>query len=140
MLAVIRNGRLIPRAAMLALIAGALIVRVLIPQGWMPAATGGGFSLTICTGMGPMRVTDSPGVAMSPRGMHHMPAGQDHGSGDHPCTYASAVMAMAEPLLPMLDLLAPMAATIPAASSTAVSLGRGLAAPPPPSTGPPSNF
>lgn len=130
-----------PRAAALALIACALFLRFLVPQGWMPMQTGQGWRITLCSGSGPMIAAP----AMTMPGMthamampaHHLPA-DNWDAGDHPCAFANLALALNDPgtpvpLLPRLLLSAWIAG--PAAL---VAIGRGLAAPPPPATGPPT--
>ena len=126
-----------PRAAMLALFGCVLLLRLAVPSGWMPIVDGSGVHLTICTGMGPMAAPSAGMQAMMARDHHRMPTGQDHPDGDHPCPFAGFALSLAEPFSPALD---PGAITIAAtvlAITTAVAVGRGLAAPPPPATGPP---
>ena len=125
-------------------VAVALAVRLLVPAGYMPMA--GKAGLEICAGqnadfaaMGAM-----PRMAAMP---HHagMPMhGMDHGKAtpgdhDHDCGFASAVGGSADlPDLILPAMLAPVA--LPAAFVAQLHLrpGLGLAAPPPPKTGPPS--
>jgi len=103
--------------------------RVLIPSGFMIAQTRGGFPLVICTGHGPLDLSGAGD-----------PFHGKKSSSDAPCAFAGH------------------AATTPPASfvvSAAVGLvyfapaidrrgdlvpGRGLAAPPPPSQGPPPSI
>ncbi|WP_246331953.1 hypothetical protein [Sphingomonas chungangi] len=118
----------------LAVLACAMALRILVPEGWMPVSDTQGFHITMCSGSGPM---DMP-MAMPGMTMKHGKA--DHGPQpmqDHPCTFAHLGLAFAEPLLPVLDLPPAQEAEAPAARPFAVTIGRGLAAPPPPSTGPP---
>lgn len=121
----------------LAIVAGALFLRILVPQGWMPVETGGGWRITLCSGTGPMTM-DMPGsTASAMKGMHDGHGRQDGGSADHPCAYSSLAMALDEPPPLILDLPRPLIETWGAATGIEVAIGRGLAAPPPPSTGPP---
>lgn len=122
-----------PRAAVLAVIALALLARLAIPAGWMPMADAHGMRLTICTGMGPL---DAPDHAMA--GMDHKRGDHQQDNGDHVCPFAGAAMALVEPTLPTLDLPAIALHGETASRPIAVAVGRGLAAPPPPATGPPS--
>ena len=127
-----RSLTAIQRRLLLALFACAMLLRVAIPEGWMPITDAGGIRLTICTGMGPVEtMADMPGM-----NHHKAPAGQDQ--GDHPCTFAGLGMAAALPDLPPSPIL-PGAAAMPTLIVLGiVSVGRGLAAPPPPATGPPA--
>jgi len=119
------------RRLLLAVFACAMLLRIAIPEGWMPVTDAGGWRLTICTGMGPLEMmADMPGM-----GHHKAPAGQDQ--GDHPCTFAGLGMAAALPDLPPAPDL-PAAISVPTLIMLGiVAVGRGLAAPPPPATGPP---
>ena len=116
------------------LLALALAVRIATPAGWMFAPSDGhGLpQLVICTGHGPEPL--APAVGKSGQ-----PANAPDKSSDHPCVFAGH----GAPTPPAL-----IAATVPAPVVTSVGLsptrladqrpGRGLAAPPPPSQGPPT--
>lgn len=123
----------------LAVIACAMALRMLVPLGWMPVSDGHGFRITMCTGSGPMDMA----VAMPGMAMHHGDdhTGQDHGQQpmqDHPCTFAHLALSFAEPVLPVLALPPLARAEALAARPLTLAIGRGLAAPPPPATGPPA--
>lgn len=153
MLDSIRSGRAMPRGLMLALLASALLLRILVPAGWMPASDGR-FAIVPCSGSGELGAPEpSPAAHAGHHGYgthdahasHASHAGQDkpghhqhqQGQADHPCTFAGLGFAFAEPVLPAPP---PPPALLMAARplpALAVSVGRGLAAPPPPSTGPP---
>ena len=113
---------------MLALIGLALAVRLLVPAGWMPAE-GRGFAITLCTGSG------AQAVWIDGKGNIHKRAPAT--APDHPCAFAGIAA-------PMLDGEAPLAILAPAAIRHAAltrplaAIGQGLAAPPPPATGPPA--
>jgi hypothetical protein len=113
-----------------ALLALALFVRALVPAGWMPVAGPHGVHLALCPDQAPVAHA-APG--------HH--GGGEHGEApapDQPCAFAGLGLAADAP--PPLLVIAP--ASIAAAPvqvlRTAVAVGRGLAAPPPPATGPPA--
>jgi hypothetical protein len=119
----------------LVVLACALGLRMLVPQGWMPVSDTHGFRITMCTGTGPMDMT----VTMPGMTMHDGKAGHDQQPmQDHPCTFAHLGLALAEPGLPALILPPISRAEAVAAKAFAVAIGHGLAAPPPPSTGPPA--
>lgn len=125
MAALLRSGG---TTAVLALFALAALLRLAVPAGWMPAA-GSGFSITICTGTGPVQ------VRAATRDGHGTPAGHDR--DDSGCPFAALGAALAAPLVPLGAfpiVVAPVAGVVAAA---VVAVGRGLAAPPPPATGPP---
>lgn len=138
MLAAFRSRRAAPQRLALAMIACALLVRVLIPQGWMPAQTADGWQITICTGTGPMQMEMPASMASAMKGMHHGSGDQDHNASDHPCAFSSLAMALDEPPLPVLDLPKMTVGAWLTGLPTVIGVGHGLAAPPPPATGPPS--
>jgi hypothetical protein len=121
-----RNGS---RGALFALAFLALLLKILAPPGFMVAERTDGlpFPLVICTGQGSL-LLDS--------GKHSSPAQKP--ATDTPCAF-SGHGAGAPP--PSLDpAAAPSLADwrLPDAHAPAdLALGRGLAAPPPPSQGPP---
>ena len=139
MVSVVRSEHRL-RAIALALVACALALRILIPPGWMPARTGDGWTITICTGTGPMRIAMPAGIVKSTSDAHEAPAKHGPAAGDHPCAFAGATPlfhtpAAAPPPVPMIG-----PAADPLIRAAAVAIGRGLAAPPPPATGPPHSF
>jgi len=75
-----------------------------------------------------------PGMA----GMHHAPGDTKQDHGDHVCPFTGVAMALAAPTLPTLDLPPIIENEGTQSPRFAVAVGRGLAAPPPPATGPPS--
>lgn len=116
------------------LLAMALLVRLIVPTGWMPVA-GNGYAITLCTGAGMISAwVDDKGVV-------HKDGKGPAQKSDHPCTFAgfSADLASAN-AFPVLDGLAIFASLIVRGTNRAVSVGRGLAAPPPPQTGPPASL
>ena len=117
------------RGRLIALLALALFVRALVPTGWMPVVTAEGVRLQLCAGQA------MPPVA----GMHHShQQGEKQGLPDHPCAFAGLGLA-ADTAPPLVVLaVAPVPGTGPAPRLFAVAVGHGLAAPPPPATGPPA--
>ena len=130
-------------ASLLALIGAAILVRALVPAGWMPAHTADGFAIELCAGLTPggdprdvraardLLTTALTGAAQQGGGHDDHPDPGD----PPPCTFAGltpfAPPAAAAPT-------APLAAAIPALPfALAAAVGRGLPAPPPPATGPP---
>jgi hypothetical protein len=131
----LRSVREMPRAVILAVLALALLARLAVPAGWMPVTDADGARLTICTGMGAL---DAPRHAMPGMAERHGSGDHKQSGDDHVCPFAAVALALAQPALPSIDLL-PM--VLPGAVPLlriAVAVGRGLAAPPPPATGPPS--
>lgn len=114
----------------IALLALALFVRALVPTGWMPVATANGVRMELCAGQ-----------AMPTQAMAGMKHGHDQGKQalpDHPCAFAGLGLAadIAPPLVVVALALMPPPMLAP--RGLAVAVGRGLAAPPPPATGPPA--
>jgi len=117
----------------LAAIAFALLLRVLIPAGWMPATdANGAIRISICTGMGAETAyidRDGKLHKEAPGGTHHDP---------QPCGFGALAQGLTGAPAPALLLPLVAATAIELVTSHTVSIGQGLAAPPPPSTGPPS--
>lgn len=128
------------------ILACALAVRVLIPAGFMIGQTASGArALVLCPGQ-----NDAPAMP----GMHHdmahmMPDGsmmsghdtgkQSHDPGtDRPCAFAAVGLAVDTPISAPLPAPAPPPAFIGLHTQAPSAPGRGLAAPPPPATGPPA--
>lgn len=121
------------------LIACALFARIVVPQGWMPSQGAEGWRITLCAGTGPMTMAMPEAIATALDKNGH-PASDGHQPGDHPCSFAAVAAALDGP--PAVAVALPMlaAAVWRPASIFAVSVGQGLVAPPPPSTGPPSTL
>jgi hypothetical protein len=122
-------------AAWLLVLLLVLFIRAAVPQGWMlDTGADGRLTVTLCDGM----AHDAPMTMsmMMPGHRHdHRPADQ---APDHPCAFAGAAMAAALPGLAPLALPAPITAAPATLAAHTVAIGRGLAAPPPPPTGPPA--
>jgi len=115
-----------------AMILLALALRVIIPSGFMPSSERG-FALTICTGM------DTQTVWMDKSGKLHKEDPSKGKSVEHqPCAFAGAAMAADVLSADFQVAMAPVALAIPVFAKREVSIGAGLAAPPPPAIGPPS--
>lgn len=114
------------RSGFTALAALALLVLIFVPRGFMPSGETGPPHLVICTGHGPLVLSTGAGKpAKAPRPEQPC-AFAAHGAGaraptPHPLGGAAIAFAM--------SVVAPVGDATP---------GRGLAAPPPPSRGPPS--
>lgn len=132
----------------LALLALALLLKTMVPAGWMPSFEDGGVRLILCSGWQPAK--PQPAVAPAARhgGHHAMAAAPSHGSGhgddgdrqddtQHPCTFAGAALPWLGAADPAPDLAAFLPREAHASFPLLVGVGRGLAAPPPPATGPP---
>lgn len=114
------------------LVALALFARLLVPAGFMPSADGRP-GLVICTGQGAMTMPMAaiPDDRRAPR--------NDSGhQDDHVCPFAAMAMAAAT-LSPAASVMMPFRLFDVAhdADPVAPRPGLGLAAPPPPKTGPP---
>ncbi len=109
-----------------ALAALALLVQVLVPQGFMASAGHGAPGLVICTGHGPLTLGQHDHSGKAPK------------SASNPCAFAVHGGAAPPPSLARLERLRfdPAPATL--ARAFDLVPGRGLAAPPPPSQGPPT--
>lgn len=110
----------------------ALSMRVAIPSGYMPSSERG-FALTICAGM------DSQTVWMDKSGKLHKEDPSKGKSVEHqPCAFAGAAIAADFPANALQIAMPPVALAAPVFAKREVSIGSGLAAPPPPAIGPPS--
>ena len=118
----------------LAFVVLALLLRVMVPAGWMPNASARGYAITLCTGMGAVSAwVDGDGRIHKSRPGENRP--------DHPCVFSGFGAAVHLPSLSAIAIASPLAQAMPVPiAQTAVAIGRGLAAPPPPPTGPPATF
>ena len=122
------------RFGWLLLIVAALLARSIAPEGWMPVVNAaGGIEITICNGTGP-----DDRMVIAPDGKLHRKAPANNQQGDHPCAFAG--VGMASPPTPIAAVSAPafFVSIVPALGHERIVPGRGLAAPPPPQTGPPA--
>lgn len=134
-----REGMPRAQAWRLALVLCALLIRALLPSGLMVAATpAGALTVTLCSGRGPVEVlVDDQGRLINPDVIASSGAG-DHGDGDRarhdaPCAFAGLLA----PALPVEALPPVVPPTVAAPRVATTGVGTGLAAPPPPATGPP---
>lgn len=129
------TARLLARDAFLALALLAIVLKVMVPAGFMPSAetrNGLPFALVLCTGDGAKVV--EPGDALDARHGDK----SDKAGHDAPCPFAAqGAAAPPPPVVAAIaaDLVAYAAPLLP--PTRALAPGRGLAAPPPPPTGPP---
>jgi hypothetical protein len=125
----------------------ALAMRVLVPAGFMVGHTASGApALVLCPGQNEAPVATPMHHDMA----HMMPDGSmmsgDHDAGkqshdpgtDRPCAFAAVGLAVDMPIPAPLLAPAPPPAFVALLSQAPGNPGRGLAAPPPPSTGPPT--
>ena len=129
----------------LTLVVMALAVRALVPSGWMVAPGADGIPrLALCSGTGVMDLKAGAAadatMDQAMPGMHHGAGGHDNAPShpDHPCAFSGAALASNLPAVDLPNPLVPIAAPAPRLRSLSVAVGRGLAAPPPPQTGPPA--
>jgi hypothetical protein len=121
------------RFAWLMLLVGVLLARGVTPEGWMPVAgAAGGIEIALCNGHGP-----DDALVLTPDGKLHHKAPANGQSGDHPCAFAGVGTADAPPV-PAIVAPASHSHAPQVLADTATIPGRGLAAPPPPATGPPA--
>ena len=107
----------------------ALAVRMVVPAGFMLGESSAGPTIVICSGSGPMTMT-LPGV----------PAKHDGKAdkADHPCVFTATHVAAPAPVPSSDAVVLRVAAAAPMSVSRDLRPGLGLAAPPPPKTGPPT--
>ena len=118
------SRRILRHPGLLILALAALWMQALVPQGFMVASASTGPALVICTGHGPLQGSDHSGKAPKP-------------SSDAPCIFAAHGAVSTPPLAALLPAHAPATAIVDSQSFVRQTPGRGLAAPPPPSRGPP---
>jgi hypothetical protein len=111
------------------LVALALAVRLAAPSGWMLAPGDHGPRIVICTSHGAETLGGDPAKT---------PGRQPDKSADHACIFAGAHLAPTPPS----PVVTPRTSPAPIAEALVATLadqrpGQGLAAPPPPSHGPP---
>ncbi len=114
---------------MLTLAAIALVLQVMVPSGFMLSAPAGqSLQVVVCTGHGPLQ-------AVLDLGKSKAPAPKDKSAA--PCVFAGHGAAATSPLAPTSTQIAWVPAAIAAPRlADQVTVGRGLAAPPP-ARGPP---
>ena len=107
----------------------ALIVQALTPPGFMVARQDGHAAIVICTGHGP---------ASSLSDLLGHPGNAPQSRHDAPCAFAGLALGAAPPLMSMILRPVSLATEVALIARFDLIPGRGLAAPPPPSQGPPS--
>lgn len=142
------------RAGLALLLAVTLLMKLLVPVGYMATATAAGFRFELCSGVRGQPVSmPQAGAHDQQAGNHHMAdhhaasgerqaAGESHDKGhgskpDMPCAFAGVTAAADGAASPALEAPLQVPSTDSAPRPLAVAVGRGLAAPPPPATGPP---
>ncbi|MET0365327.1 MAG: DUF2946 family protein [Sphingobium sp.] len=130
------------RALFGALVAFVLAARLLAPAGFMPVVSSHGVMVTLCTGQGAVKMMVERESAAEGRlgkaSGQHDPA---DGSANEHCPFASATAA---PSLPSAEVVPVLAAWHLPTGPIAFALKTGwiarIAAPPPPSSGPPASL
>ena len=117
----------------------ALAVRIVVPQGYMWSSGANGMpEMTACSAEAmPLAVTPLATAALAAQ--HHSDQRDHDGkSVDHPCAFAaaSAAVDLAVAVHPAASIS--FEREVPVSSRLVATPGRGLAAPPPPKTGPPA--
>ncbi|KEQ50193.1 DUF2946 family protein [Sphingobium chlorophenolicum] len=135
MMGVIRRSES-ARGLLAALALLVLAIQLIAPSGFMPVRTEHGVVVTLCTGQGAVNVVVEREQAP---GKHQAP--DDGAQGQQHCPFAASVQPSLPPLL-LAD--APLPAWQLGFGPIAFALKTGwiarLAAPPPPSSGPPATF
>lgn len=127
---------------LLAMVGAALLMRALIPAGWMPAHGAHGFALELCSGRTPGG--DAEQLRAARALLEAALAGTSQGQSDNaksdasdqPCAFAGLAHAAPPAIAPESPSPTPQASAIQPLALVA-AIGRGLPAPPPPATGPP---
>lgn len=114
-------------------IALGLLLRAIVPAGWMPAG-GDGLLIILCTETGPVEAwLDADGR------LQEKPA--DHKQAQNElCDFLSFSSTVLHLAVAGLTARPPALARILPFGLVETDIGRGLAAPPPPSTGPPTHL
>ena len=120
------------RAMAMALATLAIALRILLPAGFMLQTSGRDLpGLVICTGQGAMTLA-ADGTLQS-----DTEDGSAANTETHPCAFSSAVVGFTAPLAVGVALSLPLSSPVTAPRLMTQRPGLGLAAPPPPTTGPP---
>ncbi len=72
------------------MLACALVMKILVPAGFMPVVSGGRVTIKICGGIAPAQKVMSPMTAMAitTPGMAHHPGKSDHQEREMPCAFS----------------------------------------------------
>lgn len=109
-----------------------LLLRVLVPSGFMPVEANGRIVVQLCNGYGPASVVIDLGK--------EKPA-DEHKASDHPCNFAGGFAGgLLPPMLEPMAVEALPAIFLPFGAAIADLTVHRLAAPPPPAIGPPLNL
>lgn len=126
------------RAAMIVLLLCVLAVRVVVPQGFMwGSGADGSRALVLCSGSGAQALTPVAAAALAAQHRSDQ-RDQDGKTADHPCAFAAASLVVDLPGDGHPIATEPARAAAPTLLHIFARPGLGLAAPPPPKTGPPA--
>ncbi|WP_374945088.1 DUF2946 family protein [Sphingomonas sp.] len=126
----LRQYLLCHRALAASLVALALLMKVLVPTGYMLGTSTGSITVELCSGYGPAKMT-MPGMA------HHGGDKSDHGKAEQPCAFSglsAPSLAATDPILLALALAFIIATAFRAPTPVLVQARAFLR---PPTTGPP---
>jgi hypothetical protein len=129
----LRHLRTIDHRVVLALFACAMLLRALVPAGWMPVTGADGMiRISMCTGLGAQTMW------IDRDGQIHKDAPVSESHDPQPCGFN--VLGLGLDIAPVLALSSPIfnPEIIARRAKQTLAIGHGLAAPPPPSTGPPN--
>lgn len=117
------------------LVGAAMLLRLAVPAGWMPAqADDGSIRISLCTGYGTVE------AVLAADGTVHTGSDipdQEKQAPQQQCPFTAAAMPLAGADPVGLSAVPPHDEIRPVGASFVAVPGRGLAAPPPPATGPP---
>jgi Protein of unknown function (DUF2946) len=118
---------------MLALLALTLAIRVIVPSGFMPTTDASGMvRISMCSGMGPQTAW------LDKSGRIHKEAPTHSQHDPQPCGFSVLGLGLDVQATSAVVIEHFSASELRPLSRQTLSIGHGLAAPPPPSTGPPS--
>jgi hypothetical protein len=115
------------------LVFAALLMRALFPAGWMPSAEKGQM-ITLCTGTGVEKAWLGHDGTIKNAPPEQTDDDKNHGNNS--CVFSGVAVANLDQM-DAPELLTVTIATQKLKPINSVTIGRGLAAPPPPATGPP---
>ena len=129
-------------APLMALLAFAFLLRIIVPAGWMPAHGEIGFIPCPVAAPGVEPQAADPSHHGGAHATHHdASSSTDQPADDHGekkgCDFAPLGLAWAAPAPAVLELTSRLPETRAFTAAPRAYVGQGLAAPPPPSTGPP---
>jgi hypothetical protein len=108
-----------------------LTMRLLVPAGFMPHSGQAGYAITLCSGEGMVSAwVDADGK------LHQDKQGPKK-SSEQQCAFSAMAAPFVAPEAASPDLKPALPMAVAFGGTQTVAIGQGLAAPPPPSTGPP---